>query len=99
LRAAAAADDTHGGRAEAAQPRCRRRPQPLCHNPLQPPHTTTPTRAAAHALATLDAPQRSAPRGHVDGGGAGGGGSGGVGGGAHFSWRRPPRATLLPVSS
>ena len=69
-----------------------------CRNPLQPPHTTTPTRAAAHALATLTAPQRSATRGRVGGGGGGGGGSGGGGGGAHVSWRRPPRATLPPVS-
>jgi len=65
---------------------------------LQPPRTTTPTRAAAHTLATLAAPQRSATRGRVGGGGGGGGGSGGSGGGAHFSWRRPPRATLPPVS-
>jgi len=82
-----------------------RRWRGVSRNILQPPHTTTFSRAAAHALATLAAPQRSATRGRVGvggvcggGSGGGGGGSGGGGGVAHVSWRRPPRVTLPPNS-
>jgi len=73
-----------------------RRPQPL----WWPPRPlaggaggTNPTRATAHTLAALAAPQRIATRRRVGRGGGGGGG-----GGAHFPWRLPPRVTLPPVS-
>jgi len=96
LGAAAVAADAHGGRVEAAHPRCLRRPQPLWWPPspfAAATCGTNPTRATALALAALAAPQRSATRRRVGrGGGAGGGG------GAHFSRRLPLRATLPPVS-